>query len=267
MKAAKHVARAAELLNAFGVSHESPNYITLVTRENVIKTLRSVGRICGYSVTLQFIRKGEFSEDTEIHKPTEKGGDAALESYRENDNIFDVKRVDSDVQYVVALIMDIKEVDGSRLATSIGEVNAHVEKSDLFSDRMQIAVSPEAKQRRLAENESFLRLLHKPVVVSNKYSIAEHPDQFYEWRKHFSEDGQLRLFSLNGTPLSPIEYIVQNPQWDERVHSVYVNVDGHEESVLSHWKYILHKAPNYVSQLRRYTRKQAKVDPALDFGR
>lgn len=182
--------------------------VSLVMPEKLHTAMRGVGSICGYMVQLELKRKGLFKE-SEMKHNTLNRTTTAIDSYKYHNNIFEVVSPPTKIpkRYVVAVITSIKEVNGSRLAESAEEAKEHLK---IIYPTKTSPISERLIQERIASNKSFLKFLHKPVLVINTDSEV----QFQLRQLH-----ALALYTLNGMEItSTLDniYEIHNPKWDER---------------------------------------------------
>lgn len=255
----------------FGTYKESPSDIKLVNPPIAIAGAQRRDVILGYQVTLQPIKVGKFPQHTqssakdkarylkERQKKQRKHDDdrdkveyeldPAKARAQFDENLADVFRNNDMFQveeplfrrdlkhkwrnYIVAVINDIKEPDGSELATTIEDAR---QKHNTFQPMLY---SPgDVIRRRVNSNLRILKLLHKPVL------LVFHPIQ--------DGNGRIHMYHLNGMEMSIFagylagdergteecrelarSWVLSDPQWNDE-HLMF--------QTHSTWEYLLHKS-------------------------
>lgn len=281
MKSHRHLERAIELLQPrlqFGAYKESQDDIKLVSTQASMWSGQLEGIIVGYQVTLQPIKVGKFPkpdpqdpEDTQDRSKYVKymdervnrqekhrkdrdrvyAGkfDEVLDEILQNNDIFTVAEpilsYNFDYHfdgYIVALITDIKEPDGSELAKTIEEarLRRNYQRPGRINRLQNQAWSDPVIERRLQCNLRMLKLLHKPMLlVCEKFVV-------HGW-------GRICMYHINGMELNILpgsedhyeniqiqkkqglarDWELLDPLWNDK-HPMF--------ATHSPWEYILHKS-------------------------
>ena len=296
MKLHGHLERAIELLQSrlqFGTYKESPYGITLVNKPDSILSGLDRGVIVGYQVTLQPIKVGKFPkpdpEDRtkyvqyidqklnrqEKHKKDRDRVDAGkfdevLDEISQNNDIFTVEepihQCDFEYhfdRYIVAIITDIKEPDGSELAKTTQE--AILRRNYQRPGRFQTQPWSQAViKRRLECNLHMLKMLHQPMLLvcdaSNKLN--------YEGARPIKPSwGRICMYHINGMELNILpgsedheenvniqkskgltrDWDLLDPLWNDK-HPMF--------RTHSAWEYVLHnsKKANHLVTKRNFYR-------------
>lgn len=210
----------------FGVVYEHPqshpNHITLITQTQAMKLARQDGNAIGYRITLEPIKKGTFNTpthqtplsqrlDNSHNNMRQPSRDAVLRSYTTHDinnveapfvSLGIYKRfksrgeggllpntvwVQAHKEYVAAMVVDIREPNGSPLALTADDV----QRQDREMQRWLVPhQAPYHTDRdRLDCNQYMQNFVGKLVMI-----LPELPLQ----------SGRLCLYSLNGLKIDPL---------------------------------------------------------------
>ena len=238
---------------------EFGGHITIRTESDKVNMSRVISaEIIGYQVKLQLIRKGKYMQGQSPphhHQwlTREMAIENALESYKDDHDplLHVVRPYNFSTHYVIALIVEINEMDGTRLATSAEEVKArayplitpkdvHLTLLGALHGNTLPVVHDDKIEERLNANLSFLRFLNKPVQLF-KRDIQE----------------ALGLCSLSGREIN---------RGLDSYYAIARNVtDGN-------WKYLWDRVPHFASPANRsmdlnrkplYSRLPSESRPSL----
>jgi len=290
MKSHRHLERAIELLQPrleFGAYKESQEDIKLVSTQASISRGQQEGIIVGYQVTLQPIKVGKFPKpdpenpqdrskyvkymDERLNRQAKHQKDRdrvyagkfdeVIDEILQNNDIFTVEEpilsYNFDYHfdgYIVALITDIKEPDGSELAKTIEEarLRKNYQRSDRISRLLNKPWSNPVIARRLQCNLRMLKLLHKPMLL-----VCE---KFGNWSRicmcHIngmdlnilpgSEDHYENIHIQKNQHLAR-DWELLDPLWNDKHPMLHTH---------SPWEYIFHKSKkaNHLVTKRNFYR-------------
>lgn len=286
MRALKHLERARELLQpklGFGAYKESPSDIKLVNMPGAIRGGKEYDVIIGYQVTLQPIKVGQFptteppSNTDELARYLDEKAkyyvkkreeyhsdrgrmdagefDEVLGEIERNTDIFTIEeplnRYDFRYKYgsyIVAVINDIKEPDGSELARTAEEV---IHRNNYQRPNWHLNnPSAEVVEHRLASTSRMLKLLHKPMLL-----CFELKPQF-KLKPGSKRFGHIQMYHLNGMEVNILPcrgnlddvdirvckdfyrgWDLVDPQWNDQ-HPLF--------KIHTEWQYLLHKCRHLV---------------------